>query len=123
MGGTFSLMRMKAQAGSDGGARSPSPSKAETMMHPLRLRILNALEGRRLAPREIGTLMPEVPQATLYRHIARLHDAGLIAVAEERAVGGATERVFTAVREKLTLSHADLKSATREEIGAYIRSF
>jgi len=92
-------------------------------MHPLRLRILNALEGRRLAPREIGALMPEVSQATLYRHIARLHSAGLITVAEERAVGGTTERVFTAVREELTLSHADLKDATREEIGDYIRAF
>lgn len=38
--------------------------------------------------------MPHVAQASLYRAIARLVDAGIIAVVERRQRGGAMERVY-----------------------------
>jgi Helix-turn-helix domain len=42
--------------------------KAELILHPVRLKILQALVGDRvLSTRQLGQLLPDVAQATLYR--------------------------------------------------------
>jgi DNA-binding transcriptional ArsR family regulator len=74
----------------------PEPSNlAEVILHPVRLRIVQQLGGRNLTTTELRTALPDVSQATLYRHIAALIDAGVVAVADERRVRGAVERTLT----------------------------
>ena len=67
----------------------------ELLMHPVRLRIVHALSGghtRTVA--ELCSRMPDVSQATVYRHVGSLVEGGLLEVADERRVHGAVERRY-----------------------------
>lgn len=52
------------------------------------------LGDRALTTTELRVELPDVPPASLYRHIALLVDAGVLAVAAERRVRGAVERTY-----------------------------
>src|SRR2546430_2345141 len=69
--------------------------KAELIVHPVRLRILEAAQRQKLTSRQIAEYLPDVPQATLYRQIKLLLDGGLLEVVEERLVHGIVEKVYT----------------------------
>ncbi|WP_139416780.1 helix-turn-helix domain-containing protein [Agromyces laixinhei] len=68
---------------------------ADVILHPVRFRILQQVGGRDVTTADLRTALPDVSQATLYRHVAALVDAGILAVAEERRVRGAVERTLT----------------------------
>lgn len=70
-------------------------STADLLLHPVRLRIVQTLLGdRALTTRELRAELPDVPPASLYRHVARLVDAGVLAVVAQRRVRGALERTY-----------------------------
>jgi len=70
-------------------------STADLLLHPVRLRIVQAFLGdRALTTGELRAELPDVPPASLYRHIARLVDAGVLGVVSERRVRGAVERTY-----------------------------
>jgi len=59
------------------------------------MRIVAEFAGRgHLTVAALRTLLPEVPPATLYRHIALLAEGGVLAVAETHAKRGATEKTY-----------------------------
>ena len=62
------------------------------------MRVVLALGADDLTTKQLRKRMPDVAQASLCRAIARLVDAGVIAVVERRQRGGAMERVFRAVK-------------------------
>ena len=62
--------------------------KVDMMLHPVRLRILLTLVGNRLTAQDLAQALPEIPQATLYRHIHHLVGAGLLSIDETRSVRG-----------------------------------
>ncbi len=92
-------------------------------LHPVRIRILVAVAGGRRTATELAGQLADVPQATLYRHIATLANAGLLDVAEERKVGGATERVYVVPEGGVTPTAETLASASREEHARYFTAF
>ncbi|GGO77822.1 helix-turn-helix domain-containing protein [Nonomuraea cavernae] len=96
---------------------------AELALHPVRIRILGAVAGARRTPSDLAGLLPDVPQATLYRHIATLAKAGLLDVVEERKVGGATERVYALPEGAVTPTAESLASASPEEHARYFTAF
>ena len=59
-------------------------TKADLVLHPIRIRILMALAGEHRTSQQLADNLRDIPQATLYRHIARLAKAGIIEVAEVR---------------------------------------
>jgi DNA-binding transcriptional ArsR family regulator len=69
-------------------------SSPDLILHPVRVRIVYAIEGRELSPSQIADEVPDVPQASLYRHIRKLLDAGVLVVAQERQVHGTVERTY-----------------------------
>jgi len=70
-------------------------ASADLLLHPVRLRVLQAfLGGRTLTTGELGAELADVPAASLYRHVARLVDAGVLAVVGERRIRGAVERTY-----------------------------
>ena len=70
-------------------------TSADLLLHPVRLRIVQAFLGdRALTTIELRSELPDVPAASLYRHVARLVDAGVLAVVAERRVRGALERTY-----------------------------
>lgn len=70
------------------------PGALDALLHPVRWRIVQALGRRPLTARELLERLPGIPQATLYRHIPPLVDAGLIEVLEQQQVRGAVERTY-----------------------------
>jgi hypothetical protein len=70
-------------------------TSAHLLLHPVRLRIVQAFLGdRTLTTVELRSELPDVPAASLYRHVALLVDAGVLAVAAQRRVRGALERTY-----------------------------
>ncbi len=70
-------------------------ASADLLLHPVRLRIVQAFLGdRALTTTDVRAELPDVPPASLYRHIARLVAGGVLAVVAERKVRGALERTY-----------------------------
>lgn len=98
--------------------------RADLVLHPVRLRILLAfLGGRRLTPQQVAAVLPDVPQATLYRQIERLHRGGALAIAAEQRVRGAMERTYVLAEGGASLSPADLAKASRDDHLGYFTAF
>jgi DNA-binding transcriptional ArsR family regulator len=89
-------------------------TKADLMMHPVRLQILLALAGLALTTQEIGTRLPDVPQSSIYRHLKTLLDGGLVRVAATRPVKGVEEKVY-ALAAQPHLGPEDVAGWTPEE--------
>src|SRR5580693_5088430 len=68
---------------------------ADLLLHPVRLRILQAFLGdRALTTSQLSAELSDVPAASLYRHVARLVDGGALQVVAERRIRGAVERTY-----------------------------
>ena len=90
-------------------------SEADLLLHPLRLRIVLEASADEITAGELARRLPDVPQATLYRHIATLSDAGVLEVVAERRVRGGVERTFRLVTEKAGLGPIDAASLSSGE--------
>ena len=66
------------------------------------MRVVLALGSDDLTTKQLRKRVPDVAQASLYRAITRLVDAGIIAVVERRQRGGAMERVYRVVKAPQT---------------------
>jgi Helix-turn-helix domain len=81
---------------------------ADLLLHPVRLRIVQAFLGdRTLTTADLRTELPDVPVATLYRHVGVLAEAGVLAVVGERKVRGAAERSYRLVTEAASVGAAE----------------
>ncbi|MFJ7983386.1 transcriptional regulator [Lysinibacillus xylanilyticus] len=85
-------------------------NKAEVLMHPVRMKILQALmhdkeEG--LSTLEMISIIKDVPQATLYRHIQILMDENIIKIVKERKVRSVTEKFYALNEGAAKLSQED----------------
>jgi DNA-binding transcriptional ArsR family regulator len=98
-------------------------SPAEILLHPVRMRIVQAIAGRRLTPSDVAARLDDVPQATLYRHVKTLFEAGVLAIAEERPVRGTSERVYVLAENAASLTPEDLASATAADHLRYFTIF
>ncbi|BCY11709.1 helix-turn-helix domain-containing protein [Actinoplanes sp. L3-i22] len=101
----------------------PRERWAELALHPVRIRILRAVAGSRLTTHDLVELLPDIPHATLYRHLATLVKAGLIEVVETRRIRGAVERVYALPAHGATLDPAALATATPEDHTRYFTAF
>src|SRR5579872_4471018 len=98
-------------------------SKADLIIHPVRLRVLQALTRRALTAQQLASALPDIPQATLYRHLAALRAGEVITVVEERPVRGTVEKRYAVVEGGSTISAEDLAAAGREDHLRYFRAF
>ncbi len=67
---------------------------SELVLHPLRMGIIMAIAGRQMTTQQLAAVLGDVPQATLYRHINRLSEGGVLSVIAQRRVRGAVEKVY-----------------------------
>ncbi|UOQ87908.1 helix-turn-helix domain-containing protein [Agromyces endophyticus] len=90
---------------------------ADVVMHPVRLRIIQQLgNDRRVTTSDLRSALPDIAQATLYRHVAALVDAGVVAVVEERRVRGAVERTFALGDRMAHVDHDELREMGDREL-------
>ena len=96
---------------------------AETVLHPVRLRIVHALIGRELTARRLSAELSDVPQASLYRHVARLVDAGVLRVTREEQVRGGTQRTYATVESTVSLGPDAFDTASPDDHQRYFAAF
>ncbi|HLG63538.1 MAG TPA: helix-turn-helix domain-containing protein [Ktedonosporobacter sp.] len=94
--------------------------KATLLLHPLHLRIVDKIEGRQLTAQQLAAILPDIAQATLYRHLNQLVEGGILEIIEERPVRGTVEKVY-AITEPISveLTREDLEQFTREDLIRY----
>lgn len=98
--------------------------KADILLHPVRIRIVQTVsDGGQYTVQQIGEVLQDVPQATLYRHLRTLAEAGFLQVVGERRAGGAMERVYSIVRDAVVLTADDLAQASRDDHMQYFTTF
>jgi DNA-binding transcriptional ArsR family regulator len=94
-------------------------TRADVFIHPVRIRIISVLHRRNMTPLELAAVLSDVPQATLYRHIHALAEAGILDVVEERQVRSVTEKVYTLTEGQGMLSREDIEQATPDDLKRY----
>lgn len=97
--------------------------RRDLLLHPTRLRIVQALAGAQLTSLQVKERLGDVPQATLYRHLKQLAEGGLIEVTDERRVRGGVERTYGLVADAVVLGDEDLDSATPDDHFRYFATF
>ena len=90
--------------------------KTDIILHPVRMRILQNLATRNLAPLQLAEELVNVPQATLYRHLNKLVEAGILLVVEERPVRGTVEKVYGLNLQAMRSDSYALLNGSREEM-------
>src|SRR5689334_16806001 len=111
-------------AAEDSERLAETKDRAEAIFHPVRMRIIQALVGREgLTIHELDDALDDVPLTSLYRHVNRLVDAGILCVVETRPVRGAMERVYAYAEGSSDLTQEDLRFADRPEHMRYFATF
>lgn len=106
------------------GGERMDDSRADVLLHPVRLRIMQAVEANgQLTVRQLGRILKDVPQASLYRHLNKLVEADFLHVVAERPVGGAIERVYAVVEGAGVLPSEEFAHATKADHMRYFAAF
>jgi DNA-binding transcriptional ArsR family regulator len=81
----------------------------DLLLHPVRLRILRTfLDGHPATTAQLRERLPDIPPATMYRHVAALASAGVLEVLDEKRIRGTVERTY-----RVSWRHAEIDPATR----------
>lgn len=102
---------------------SDQPPLADVVLHPVRLRIIQQLGGRHRTTSQLRDALPDVAQATLYRHVAALLDAGIVAVVDERRSRGAIERTLALGERMAAVDQAELLTMSSAQLRAAFLTF
>jgi DNA-binding transcriptional ArsR family regulator len=107
---SFSYLRMVAKM------RTKVKSKLPALLvHPVRVRILHALSDVGTATTgELCARLPDVSQATVYRHVAALAQAGVLRAVGETPVRGAVERRYEVDRSRAVIGEKTARGMDRE---------
>lgn len=99
------------------------PALADVVLHPVRLRIIQQLGGRNRTTAQLREALPDIPQATLYRHVGALLDAEVIAVVDERRSRGAIERTLALGDRMAAIDHAELSAMSSAQLRSAFLTF
>ena len=89
--------------------------RSDILLHPIRLRIVLTAAGDEVTTADIAKRLPDVPQATLYRQVAKLADAGILDVVGERQARGAIERTYRVNATQASVEAAEASEMSAEE--------
>jgi hypothetical protein len=91
-------------------------TSADLLLHPVRLRIIQAFLGdRALTTADLRSELPDVSPASLYRHVAVLVEAGVLSIAAERRVRGAVERTYVLRVAAASVSLDEVEAMSAED--------
>lgn len=68
--------------------------KADLIIHPVRLRMLQFLSETPLTTEQLAQKMPDVAKSSIYRHLKKLLEAGMVEASERRTTKGFVEKVY-----------------------------
>ncbi len=90
-------------------------TKEDLLLHPVRARMIATIAGRQVTAQQLADELPDIPQASLYRHLNTLTAAGLLNVVRERRVHNTIEKTYALPEEGLMLTAEDMEGASRED--------
>ena len=91
-------------------------TSADLLLHPVRLRIVQTFLGdRALTTTNLRNELSDVPPTSLYRHVARLVDAGVLMVVAERRVRGTVERTYVLRLSAASIGLDEVAAMTAED--------
>ncbi len=68
--------------------------RARLVVHPIRLRILQALTAEKDTTQGLADRLPDVPRSSIYRHLRLLLEGDLVRVASTQRVRGVDQRLY-----------------------------
>jgi hypothetical protein len=99
-------------------------ASADLLLHPVRLRIVQAFLGdRALTTSQLAAELDDVPAGSLYRHVALLTRAGVLQVVAEKRVRGAVERTYTLRLAAAQIQPDEAVAMTADEHAQAFRAF
>ncbi|WP_154307398.1 helix-turn-helix domain-containing protein [Metabacillus lacus] len=91
-------------------------SASDLVLHPVRIKVLQVLAlGKPLTVQQINQQLPQIAQATLYRHLNKLVKGGMIQAVEEKQVRGTVEKTYALSSGSMLPEQQDIMSASPEE--------
>ena len=91
-------------------------ASADLLLHPVRLRIVKAFLGdRALTTKQLAAELSDVPAGSIYRHVARLTESGVLHVVAERRVRATTERTYALRMYAAQMQPDEVAAMTRDE--------
>lgn len=103
------------------GARTKT--RADLIIHPVRLRVLQELAKAPRTAAELQQRLPDVPQASLYRHLGRLVQGEVLQVLDEHRERGPRERRYLLPEGAGFLGALEMAEATIEDYRRYFRAY
>lgn len=100
-----------------------SHDRADLILHPIRVRILVEISSQRMTAQQLVRLLPDVPQATLYRHLNTLVKGGILQVVEERPVRGTLEKVYALHQQHASLGPDELAAMSKDDHMRYFTAY
>ncbi|MDR3086165.1 MAG: helix-turn-helix domain-containing protein [Christensenellaceae bacterium] len=99
----------------------PIDSLLSSLGNPLRAKLLLEIHARGQATaKQLGERFYDIPQPTLYRHLKRMHEEGVLRVAGERRVRGTLEKAY-ALQDDLEAGVQEMLQKNDGEL--YLRLF
>ena len=99
-------------------------TKADLLLHPVRMRIIQSLlGGRDRSSEEIFELLGDVPRATLYRHLNKLLEAGVITVVKQDYIRGGVLRTFHLDESQTLLGEDEVEGLSVDDMLKYFTTF
>ena len=69
-------------------------AKVDLIIHPVRLRVLQALLTNQLTTQQLAAQLPDIPPSSIYRHLKLLLAGNLIDIAHTQLVNGIQEKTY-----------------------------
>lgn len=115
----FSSLRIAPRKPSMTAPQSPDPQdKAKLLLHPQRLDILSQLGAGAQSGPALAAALPQVPQASLYRHLALLTKSGIVTTD-----GTGAQRRYQLQPAMARLGIGDVDGMTEPELTAAFAAF
>ncbi|AYA76303.1 transcriptional regulator [Bacillus sp. Y1] len=100
-----------------------SESKADVILHPVRMRIIQSLVSEPLTVQQMKERMPDIPQATLYRHLKKLFESKVVFVVDEQQIRGTVEKWYALQPKEVNLGTDDLANYSKEQYMALFMKY
>jgi len=100
-----------------------SESKADVILHPVRMRIIQSLVSEPLTVQQMKERMPDIPQATLYRHLKKLFESKVVFVVDEQQIRGTVEKWYALHPKEVNLGTDELANYTKEQYMALFMKY
>jgi hypothetical protein len=91
-------------------------STVDVILHPVRMRIIQYLINQKLTAQQLKELLPDIPQASLYRNLKKLLVTEVIHIVDEIPNRGTIEKVYSIHNpSKASIDPEDLNKLSSDE--------